>query len=455
MKKYIVFTLLMTGLLSGTFAQDSTQVKSPKRQSFGLLFGTSDMWYQNYMTRRDFVQSYTEFGIQYAAEVKPNVDVYGTLLFGIRGAKDVASAGLGLRYYLVDREKHQNFRPFANFSGEVMADNSTRSTYSDVDLTGSIGSGFDFKIFGSLYGRAMVNLGFPFFQLGKVDFTDGRGTYAHYTGGLIYEWGEQPKPALVKIAEPVSIDTDGDGIVDKEDKCPTVKGVRSNNGCPLDTDHDGIIDAEDKCPTVAGVRENQGCPADSDGDGIIDSEDRCPTVAGVKANQGCPADTDGDGIIDSEDACPSVPGIASLKGCPAPKDADGDGVADVDDLMPTVAGIVSLQGVPENLVIYFDTDKFELTSESTSVVEAMVKLLTAQPSLKLKLTGHTDSRQTVQYNVALSRNRVFSTRKYLIKHGVNAKRIKQSWFSELVPAVPNKTVDGMKLNRRVELNISK
>ena len=209
------------------------------------------------------------------------------------------------------------------------------------------------------------------------------------------------------------------------------------------------------CPTVAGVRENQGCPADSDGDGIIDSEDRCPTVAGVKANQGCPADTDGDGIIDSEDACPSVPGIASLKGCPAPKDADGDGVADVDDLMPTVAGLVSLQGVPENLVIYFDTDKFELTSESMSVVEAMVKLLTAQPSLKLKITGHTDSRQTVQYNVALSRNRVFSTRKYLIKQGVNAKRIKQSWFSELVPAVPNKTVDGMKLNRRVELNISK
>jgi outer membrane protein OmpA-like peptidoglycan-associated protein len=322
-----------------------------------------------------------------------------------------------------------------------------------VDFTGSVGSGFDFKILGSLYGRAMVNVGFPFFQLGKVDFTDGRGTYAHYTGGLVYEWGNKPKPAPVKAAEPVSIDTDGDGIVDKEDKCPTVKGVRSNNGCPLDTDHDGIIDAEDKCPTVAGVKENQGCPADTDGDGIIDSEDRCPTVAGVKENQGCPADTDGDGIIDSEDACPTVAGVRENKGCPA--DSDGDGVIDVEDLLPNVAGLVALQGVPENLVIYFDTDKFDLTAEAMSTIEVITKLLTAQPSLKLKLTGHTDSRQTVQYNVELSKNRVFETRKYVIKNGVEAKRMKVAWFSELVPAAPNKSVDGMKLNRRVELQIVK
>lgn len=453
--KNIFILLLLTCFLGSAFAQDTTEVKSPKRQSFGVLLGTSDMWYQNYPTRRDYVQSYTHFGIQYAAEVKPNVDVYGTLIYGIRGAKDMASAGLGLRYYLLDREKHKNFRPFANFSGEVMADNSTRSTYSDVDLTGSIGTGFDFKILGSLYGRAMVNLGFPFFQIGKVDFTDGRGTYAHYTGGLVYEWGNKPKPvpAPAKVAEPVSIDTDGDGIVDKEDKCPTVKGVRANNGCPLDTDHDGIIDAEDKCPTVAGVKENQGCPADTDGDGIIDTEDRCPTVAGVKANQGCPADADGDGVIDSEDACPTVPGVRANKGCPA--DADGDGVIDTEDLMPNVAGLVALQGVPENVIIYFDTDKFDLTAESTSIVDVMVKLLTAQPSLKLKLTGHTDSRQTVQYNVELSKNRVFETRKYLIKNGVKAKRMKLAWFSELVPAAPNKTVDGMKLNRRVELQVRK
>jgi outer membrane protein OmpA-like peptidoglycan-associated protein len=401
------------------------------------------------------VQNYTHVGFQYALEMKPNVDVYATLLYGTKHSKDMVSAGLGLRYYLLDRETHPKFRPFANFSGEIMADNSTSITFSDVDFTGTIGTGFDFKIAGSLYGRAMANLGFPFFQIGKVDFTDGRGTYAHYTAGLVYEWGNKPKPVLVIAPEPVIIDSDGDGILDKDDKCPAVKGIKENNGCPADSDGDGIVDVEDKCPTVAGVRSTNGCPADSDGDGIIDSEDRCPTLAGVRENKGCPADSDGDGVIDSEDACPNVAGIASLKGCPAPKDADGDGVIDADDLMPNVAGLVALQGVPENRVIYFDTNEFALTPESETTLEALVTVLKSQPNLKVKLTGHTDSRQSVQYNVELSKNRVFEARKYLMKNGVKAKRMKVAWFSELVPAAPNKTVDGMKLNRRVELQIVK
>lgn len=459
MKKYILLTLLFTGLVSGAYAQDSTEAKQPKRQSVALLLGTSDLWYQNYLTRRDYVQSYTHYGIQYAAEVKPNVDVYATLLYGKRNTKEMFSAGLGLRYYLLDRETHEKFRPFANLSGEIMSDNSSSITYSDVDFTGSIGTGFDFKIVGSLYGRAMVNLGFPFFQMGKVDFTDGRGTYTQYTAGLVYEWGNKPKPApeSQKAAKPVEIDSDGDGIPDKDDKCPAVKGVRANNGCPADSDGDGIVDVEDKCPTVAGVRAKGGCPLDSDGDGIIDAEDQCPTVAGVLEKKGCPApaDTDGDGIIDSEDACPSVAGIASLKGCPAPVDTDGDGVVDKDDLLPTVAGLVALQGVPESLVIYFDTNKFKITAESEATLDLVYRIIGVQPDLKLKLTGHTDSRQSVAYNVELSKNRVFETRKFLLKKGIKSNRMKLAWFSELVPAAPNKTVDGMKLNRRVELKIMK
>jgi hypothetical protein len=27
-------------------------------------------------------------------------------------------------------------------------------------------------------------------------------------------------------------DTDGDGVLDKDDKCPEVKGTVANNGCP-------------------------------------------------------------------------------------------------------------------------------------------------------------------------------------------------------------------------------
>ncbi|KRF34691.1 hypothetical protein ASG94_10965 [Nocardioides sp. Soil805] len=96
-------------------------------------------------------------------------------------------------------------------------------------------------------------------------------------------------------------------------------------------------------------------PPDTDGDGVPDSGDSCPTVPGPSDNGGCPVeppppDTDGDGVPDSGDSCPTVPGPADNGGCPLepppPEDADGDGVADVDDACPTVPGPSTNQGCP-------------------------------------------------------------------------------------------------------------
>lgn len=84
-------------------------------------------------------------------------------------------------------------------------------------------------------------------------------------------------------------DTDGDGIPDKDDDCPTVAGLAKFKGCP-DTDEDGVPDPKDKCPgTPKGCPvDANGCPLDSDGDGVIDCEDKCPNEKGTKENNGCP-----------------------------------------------------------------------------------------------------------------------------------------------------------------------
>ncbi len=84
-------------------------------------------------------------------------------------------------------------------------------------------------------------------------------------------------------------DKDGDGIADKDDDCPDVAGLAKFNGCP-DTDEDGVPDPKDKCPdTPKGCPvDADGCPLDSDGDGVIDCEDKCPSVKGPASNNGCP-----------------------------------------------------------------------------------------------------------------------------------------------------------------------
>ncbi|MBX3257737.1 MAG: thrombospondin type 3 repeat-containing protein [Chitinophagaceae bacterium] len=67
---------------------------------------------------------------------------------------------------------------------------------------------------------------------------------------------------LAITADPASLDSDGDGIYDYEDKCQGIAGVARFEGCPVpDSDGDGVNDEEDRCPGEAGLAENGGCPA--------------------------------------------------------------------------------------------------------------------------------------------------------------------------------------------------
>jgi OOP family OmpA-OmpF porin len=143
-------------------------------------------------------------------------------------------------------------------------------------------------------------------------------------------------------------DKDGDGIGDRDDKCPTVKEDfdkwEDDDGCPEDdNDRDKVPDATDKCPnvseTINGFQDEDGCPddlPDRDKDGIQDSDDKCPDEAGkmrLKEWYGCP-DKDGDNIPDKIDQCidkaEDTDGFQDTDGCPEP-DNDQDGILDEVD----------------------------------------------------------------------------------------------------------------------------
>lgn len=76
-------------------------------------------------------------------------------------------------------------------------------------------------------------------------------------------------PAPAPVAEPAPapmaapMDSDHDGVIDSEDKCPNTPAGRKvdANGCELDSDHDGVVDGLDKCPnTPAGDKVDEaGC----------------------------------------------------------------------------------------------------------------------------------------------------------------------------------------------------
>lgn len=264
-------------------------------------------------------------------------------------------------------------------------------------------------------------------------------------------------------------DTDGDGVIDKEDACRKVAGPIENKGCPWpDSDGDKVFDKDDACPDVKGPVENKGCPwKDTDGDTLLDNVDACPAIAGPVENKGCPwPDTDNDGVLDKDDACPTVAGLVENKGCPV-LDADKDGVPDNVDDCPLIAGPADNKGCPkvtkatleklkvEAKSIFFVTGKATLSDakkgETSGRLDAIKEILKNYPNAKFAINGHTDNVGNPKANQKLSEERAKVVMDALIAKGVNPENLSSQGFGASKPVASNKTASGRAQNRRTEI----
>jgi OOP family OmpA-OmpF porin len=208
------------------------------------------------------------------------------------------------------------------------------------------------------------------------------------------------------------------------------------NGCPIDSDKDGVCDGLDRCPdTPAGVKvDAKGCPLDSDGDGVPDDLDKCPdTPKGcIVDKDGCPVDSDGDGVCDGLDKCPDTP-----KGVPV----DETGCPSVEKL--------KLENV------HFKILSYVLGEEAKAVLDEIAKTLTAYPQLKVEVQGHCDTTGNDKINDPLSQNRANAVKNYLVKKGIAAERLEAKGYGSRTPIATNATVEGRRLNRRVQFVLIK
>lgn len=317
-----------------------------------------------------------------------------------------------------------------------------------------IGAGINFKIANNV--ALNVNGGYSFAIKNSND-------HIFFGAGIMLDLGKGKEVAedTVPVIVEKPLDTDGDGIYDIDDACPTVAGLAQFNGCP-DTDGDGIEDSKDDCPTVAGLAELNGCP-DTDGDGITDGKDACPTVAGIAKFGGCPdPDRDGDGIINEKDKCPDVAGSFIAQGCP---DRDGDGVMDDEDKCPDVAGPASNKGCPEvkeevkkRLAfaarnIQFETGKATIKPVSYKILDEVASILKEYPYYDVNVDGHTDNVGKPASNLKLSQERAAAAVAYLVSKGIPANRLVSAGYGDTKPVADNKTAAGRAQNRRVEFNL--
>ena len=80
--------------------------------------------------------------------------------------------------------------------------------------------------------------------------------------------------------------------------------------------------------------------------------------------------------------------------------------------------------------VYFDLDKSNIREDARAQLDKLVSLMQAYPQMKLAMDAHTDSRQTDDYNDALSLRRARSTMNYLISKGIAKDRLTRAHFGE-------------------------
>ncbi|NUO65437.1 MAG: OmpA family protein [Gemmatimonadaceae bacterium] len=103
--------------------------------------------------------------------------------------------------------------------------------------------------------------------------------------------------------------------------------------------------------------------------------------------------------------------------------------------------------------VYFEFDRSELSSDDIAKLDAKIPLLNANPELRIRVAGHTDSRGSDEYNMALGQRRAASAKRYLTQHGIPTARIETVSFGEEHPAAQGTDEASMAQNRRSEFEI--
>ncbi len=304
--------------------------------------------------------------------------------------------------------------------------------------------------------RHRWTMGFEVTLGGGVGLSRGYGVPdGRFLFGMRYE--SPPRERVVARPTPPPLimlaDSDGDGVPDRDDRCPDTAGPAHTFGCPdIDSDGDGVVDRLDKCPLEAGPASKAGCPdqsnlvSDRDEDGIPDQEDRCPDEKGTFGNQGCPdIDSDGDGYVDRLDKCPFEPEVWN-------DNRDDDGCPDAGpSLVEANASRLVLKQQP-----MFEGTELAPTLLNDRIMRVVAMLLKVHPEIpRLAIDVYTDNQGSAMDNLERSRDRAVAIRRRLVELGIDSKRLLAGGFGADRPIADNRTAAGRLKNRRVELVIQK
>lgn len=103
--------------------------------------------------------------------------------------------------------------------------------------------------------------------------------------------------------------------------------------------------------------------------------------------------------------------------------------------------------------MFFATNKTRILPMSEPELESLAQFLNENPTVRIRIIGHTDAVGTDEANQRLSEGRANAVRNNLIERGIDGSRIEAEGRGESEPIDTNDTEEGRQNNRRVEFEI--
>jgi outer membrane protein OmpA-like peptidoglycan-associated protein/Tol biopolymer transport system component len=85
--------------------------------------------------------------------------------------------------------------------------------------------------------------------------------------------------------------------------------------------------------------------------------------------------------------------------------------------------------------IYFDLDKWNIKPQAAEVLNVLLGILKKYPYMEIEIGSHTDSRASDMYNLRLSNKRAASALEYLVKNGIERRRLRSIGYGETKPLI--------------------
>ncbi len=120
----------------------------------------------------------------------------------------------------------------------------------------------------------------------------------------------------------------------------------------------------------------------------------------------------------------------------------------VETVMVDPATQESLDMAADNALVYFGYDRYDLSSDGRSGLQAQAAWLVAHADVKVTVEGHCDERGTREYNLALGDRRANAVKNYLVALGVDPSRIHTVSYGKERPAVTGTGESVWSKNRR-------